>query len=305
MLAPALFAYAAFLDRPDGDPSRAAELVREADSLIDEAIASGEQLDVRIADAMSLHGWWKFLDGHSGEAIAMCKAGLRATYAVYGDRPGALIQVNHILAWAFFGDGRFAEAADQFAETLSLMRKINTKRHPFLGLDLAGFADACRKTGRASEALELLSNTVEAWKWCEDPTVPYPRSAPATLFALGMLLNDEGRFADAERAFRVALRGYNASEFAIVPRRIIPRGRVESGLGIALAGQGKLEEAETALLHAHGDLVENRPSFAGDSDAIVREARDAIIAFYKGRGMHAEAEHWEIAGAATGLEAHH
>jgi tetratricopeptide (TPR) repeat protein len=301
--APALFAYAALLNRPDRDPARGAELVSEANALLDEAIAAGVPLDVKIADAMSLHGWWKFLDGDAAEGTAMCEAGLRATRAIYGNRPGPLIQANHILGWVYFCDGRFEDAANQFAETIRFIRAVRSKRHIFLGLDLAGFAEACRKSGRSAEAREMITAAVEEWKWCRDPEVPFPVSAPTAIFALGMLMNDEGRFAEAEHAFREALRGFDSGTPHTVGLRVIPRGRVESGLGVAIAGQGRFEEAETFLLSAHRDLVERRPSFAGDGDAIVREARDAIAAFYRSRGMTTEAAQWETAVTAPGVEA--
>jgi len=293
LLAPALFVHAEFLDRPDRDPALAGELRAEAAGLIDEAIAKGALPDEEVADAMLLYGWWKFLDGDCAEAIQICDAGLRLFNVIHAKQLGALIQGNHILAWVYHGSRDFEGAARHFAEAVRLIGVIRSNAHPFLGADLAGFSTSCRKLGRTSEAHDLLKAALDRWKWGRDPGVRFPRSFSMVLGEYGIILNDLGRYAEAEPVLRESLQLYDASPIVSVGLRLMPRGVIEIGLGTALAKQERFEEAEPIFVHAFEDLKTREPSFAGEPGAFLREALESVIAFYEARGMPEKVAEWQ------------
>ena len=65
-----------------------------------------------------------------------------------------------------------------------------------------------------------------------------------------------------------------------LPCRLHPRSRAVSGLGQALAGQGKFAEAEPLVVQAFQELQANESRIAGNRAAMVRASLDAVIALY-------------------------
>lgn len=115
------------------------------------------------------------------------------------------------------------------------------------------------------------------------------------LCELGLTLNQEGRFAEAERVLRESLRRYDGGRMLTLGLRVHPRARAESGLGTALAGEKKFAEAEPLLVHAFEELKANESSYGGDARAMVREASDAVVALYVGWGKPLKAAEWRAA----------
>jgi hypothetical protein len=65
-----------------------------------------------------------------------------------------------------------------------------------------------------------------------------------------------------------------------------------SGLGQALAGQGKFAEAEPLVVQAFEELKAKEHHIAGDGSGIVREALDAVIAVYRAWGKPEKLAEW-------------
>ena len=72
-----------------------------------------------------------------------------------------------------------------------------------------------------------------------------------------------------------------------------PRGCAESGLAVALAGQGKFAEAEPLVVHAFEDLKANVSIYAGDAHRLVRDASDAVVALYVAWGKPDKVAAWK------------
>jgi hypothetical protein len=89
------------------------------------------------------------------------------------------------------------------------------------------------------------------------------------------------------------LKEYDAAPSINQWNRVRPRGRIISGLGQALAGQGKLAEAERLVVAGFSDLVAQRATLWGDPSWMLREALDAVVRFYHAAGKPDQAAEWE------------
>jgi non-specific serine/threonine protein kinase/serine/threonine-protein kinase len=295
LLVPTLLALANLLERPERDPSQAASSVREAGTLLDESLKHGPPLDVEVIDAMGLHGWWKFMDGHASEAVTMNRAALEMARAAFGRTGRGVVLPNRILAWIYFGAARFDDAVAQFEETIRVDRAALPPGHMFMGMDVAGLGATYRKLGRVADSQRVLEEALNSWKWGTDFATPSPVTIPAVLCELGLTLNQEGRFDEAERVLRESLRMYDLGRTPTLGLRVHPRARAESGLGTALAGQKKFAEAEPLLIHAFEELKTNESSYGGDARAMVREASEAVVALYDDSGRFPKAAEWRAA----------
>jgi hypothetical protein len=110
---------------------------------------------------------------------------------------------------------------------------------------------------------------------------------------LGYTAMAEGEFAEAEALFREALNECDAAPAIDNWEKLSPRGRMESGLGQALVGQGKFAEAEPLLVAGFSELVAQRHTLWGDPTWMVREALDAVVQFYRLAGKAEKAAEWE------------
>jgi UDP-N-acetylglucosamine 2-epimerase len=109
----------------------------------------------------------------------------------------------------------------------------------------------------------------------------------------GLTLLRERSFVEAEAMLRRAIAGYDNPELRPMPLRLQPRPRVLSGLGQALAGQGKFAEAEPLVVEAFQQLQTNERRLAGNSSGMVREALDAVIALYTAWGKPEKVAEWK------------
>jgi hypothetical protein len=107
---------------------------------------------------------------------------------------------------------------------------------------------------------------------------------PVLMCELGLTLNKEARFAEAEPIFRESFRRYDLNASNLPMPRVRPRGCAESGLALALVGQGKFAEAEPLVVHAFEELKANESFYSGDARRLVRDAFDAVIFLYTAWG---------------------
>jgi eukaryotic-like serine/threonine-protein kinase len=279
LVAPSLLTLAILLDRPEQNPTEAANLVREARSILGGSLASGPPLDVEVIDAMAFYGWCKFIGGHASEGQTMNELAVELARGAFGKTHPRVMLANHILGWVYLGARRIDDAVLQFSESVRVIR-ATFPNHPFLAMNIAGHGAALRDAGRTADSRRVLEEAWHEWKKGSDATTPLPRSIPMVLCELGLTLNRDARFDQAEPVLRESLRLFDLGEVASVGLRVRPRARAESGLGTALAGQGKFAEAEPLVVHAFEELKANESSIGGDAGGMVREAFDAVVALY-------------------------
>ena len=283
-LAPSLLALASLLDHPNRSPAAARTARDEARVLLEASRVHGPPLDVEIVAALELFGWWKFVNQAPAEGRTTGEEALALARAAYGPTSRGAVLANHILAWVYFGMGRADDAVAQFEEAVRVNRAVLRLDHPFVGMDVAGLGAAYRAVGRLADSRRVLEEILAAWQWGTATATPPPSSIATVLGELGLTLNQESRFADAERILREALRHYELGALPIVARRIRPPERLASELGRALAGQGKFAEAEPIVVRAYEELNASRPLLIGDANGMVAEALATVIAVYEAWG---------------------
>ncbi|HUG10030.1 MAG TPA: serine/threonine-protein kinase [Opitutaceae bacterium] len=290
--APALILLATLLDRPERDPAGAALLRREAEDLIEGSLADGPRIDLGIASAMGRFGWCKFLNGNVAEGLRMCEAGVRSLHGGTEETRGTLTAGYLILGWMQNGMGRHGDAVASFKESLLILRARWPANHGLLGLAVSGLGMAHRLTGHNAEAQQVLREALDVANRDRAPNAGTPRWLPAVLCELGRTLNHESSFLEAGECFREAIRLQDGGVRMWSAANVYPRALAESGLGVALAGQGRFGEAEPLLLHALEEMRKEERSTSGYGAVLAIEALDAIVAFYDARGMPEQAARW-------------
>ena len=204
-----------------------------------------------------------------------------------------------LLAMAHFYSGRPAEARVFWAEAVPLFQK-NPGAATIPALPhLAMLGAANRETGRLAEAERVLRDGLAVMRQSlGDAGVPDP-SVGAVYCELGLTLNAQSRFAEAESYFRQSLANHDRVEHEMATRSRVrlwlgmrPRGEAESGLGQALAGQGKFSEAEPLLLNGFALLEAHPEKLAGSRTKLPREAAGRLIEFYAAQGRSDQVEVW-------------
>jgi tetratricopeptide (TPR) repeat protein len=157
-----------------------------------------------------------------------------------------------------YGQGRYVDAAAQFAQALALYRRVYpAERYPnghvnlAISLDCLGFL--LRTQGELSQAEPC----------CRDALAMYRRLYPAeryadghpylalSLYNLGMLLHERGKLNQAEPCYREALAMFRR----LYPDERFPAGQphlahILTGLGSLLQNRGKLDQAEPCYREA-------------------------------------------------------
>jgi len=211
----------------------------------------------------------------------------------FGPTSHGVIHPNRTLGWILYAMGSHDEAVAQFEESARVNRAVLEPMHIFVGMDLAGLGASLRSAGRIGESNRVLEDALKSWGWGGDPTARHPPTFTALQGELGLTLNVEARFEEAESVLRETLGQYDRAMLGIIGTRVFPRGRVECGLGVALAGQGKFQEAEPHLLHAFSELQSQENLNSGDAQRITRETREALVAFYTAWDRPDQAAEWQ------------
>lgn len=287
----------ALANQPDGG-EEARSVTREAT----EALAANRRTGVapppEVLAEMGNCAVSRIFGGAPAQAFALAEQQVLFARAGLGPplarTPSCLVQ----LAMVHFYAGRTAEAATLWAEAIPLYQKTTPGAAPALG-NLSMLGAAYRETGRAPEAERVLRDGLTLVQQRLEPGRA-PDPAVATIHAeLGLTLNAQSRFADAERHLRQALEYHDRAdrEKPDQPRtrlwqQLRPRAEAESGLGEALAGQGRFAEAEPLLVQAFADLQAHRKVLAGDQSKLPREAAARLAAFYAAWGKPDKAAEW-------------
>ena len=294
--APALILLATMLDTAERDPGTAMRLYHEAEALIEGSLAGDSRIDLTVANAMFRLAWCKLQTGDPSEGIKMCEMGVRALHDGREESRGTLTFGLMALGWVYLGIGMEADAVTPFSESLSIMRARWAPDHGLLGLAVAGKGRACRMSGDIASAREVLEGTLSAWKWGRDPEIRTPRWLSAVLCEFGYTLNQESRYREAEEVFRDSIRLHRGKTRIWSSENLYPLALAERGLGTALVGQGRLDEAEPLLTRAFEGLKTEFPGEARMGAMLVAEAREALAALNAARGESEAAERW-LAGS--------
>ena len=290
-LAPSLLALAALLQ---GEPKYTVEvqaLVDEAHALFQKSRAAGPPLDSETLFAMREFAHGMFLSGQAERGLNMAEEMVMTARSVFGAEHPYTIDALRPLAWTYFFNGRYAEARSVFEEVIVGMRRLKGPGYKMSLILLSGLAASNRELGdfaqgrRAIEAgLALLSGT---------GTDETPEPAIATvLFELGLILNHEKNFIEAERVFRDALRHHERAAPGIVFQRFRPRAETQGGLALALAGQGRFDEAEPLVVQAFMELKANEAELGGGRRKLLRDALERVVQTYAAWGKAEKVAEW-------------
>jgi eukaryotic-like serine/threonine-protein kinase len=290
---PSLLACAALLNQPERDPEQAADLVREARALLDEGQPRGLHGNIEIIDPMGVYGWRRFMIGRPSDGLIMSEVAVELARAAFGSPHPGMFLASNALARIYLATDRIEEAIAQFEETIRIVRVAFPPGHVFLGMNVAGLGAAYREAGRLDDSRRVLEEALDSWKWGKDPTTPSPSSIPGVLCELGLTLNEDARFDEAERVLRESLRCYDLDTMLSTGRRVLPRARAESGLGRALVGLGRFEEAEPLVLRAFEELKRNLADYGGHAHGMLSDARATVIALYAAWGKHDKMAEWQ------------
>jgi tetratricopeptide (TPR) repeat protein len=158
--------------------------------------------------------------------------------------------------------------------------------HQISLMALAALGAAYRETGRLAEARRTLEGGLALL--AAEPDV----AIAAVHGEFGLTLLDERDVAGAERMLRLALADYDRAGEQTRWQRIRPRARAASGLGLALAAQGKFAEAESLVVGAFRELEATEKTLAGDRHRLLDDARAAVVQVYTAGGKSEQAATW-------------
>jgi tetratricopeptide (TPR) repeat protein len=234
--------------------------------------------------------------GRLDHAVAMGEA-LRADV-----RFGSILSygppITRVLGYTYHDLGRDDEAVSLLEVTVlpgrspwrPLWRSVG-RAHLFV--ETAFLGDSYRKLGRMADSRRILEaglarkvDTLQENDWAQG-------SRAAVRGELAYTAMEEGKLAEAEALFRTALKEYDSAPPINQWEKYRPRGRIVSGLGQALARQGKLAEAELLLVDGITELISRREKLWGDPTLMLRDALDAVVQFYRDVGKPEQVAEWE------------
>ncbi len=291
-LGPSLLAFAALEDLPDRNPGEAKALREEAHRILEQASANGVTLEAEVIKGMMFFTFTKIVIHAPSESLNMGEETLKMALAAAGPEGTITLMPAHAVAWNQLALGRRDEAIKQFEALLPLLRTRLGEDFAQTVVDTAVLGDCYCATNRAREAHQLLATALLSLE--TKTRLPRPRSHIGVLEGeLGLTLLRESRSAEAETMLRKSLDEYDHNEMQPLAGILRPRARVESGLGQALAGQGKFDEAEPFLLHAAEYLQANPRLITYDPVGTARAATEAVIALYTAWGKPEKVAEWQ------------
>jgi len=290
-------ALAALLSGRPETADEARTLTLDAEAVLDSNRNRGSRLEFQTIQDMQVFSSQRLYTAAAPEqALAVARQFLLNT-RVFGSAFTA--SPLSLLAMAYFYTNRPAEARALWAEAVPIFQEQNgavtVPTLPYLSM----LGAANRETGRLAEAERVLRDGLAVMKQSLGAAgVPDPAVA-AVYCELGLTLNAQSRFAEAEIYFRQSLENHDrvGREKASRARMRLwlglrPRGEAESGLGEALAGQGKFADAEPLLLHGFAALEAQRDKLAGSRTKLRREAAARLVAFYTAQNQPDRREKW-------------
>jgi serine/threonine protein kinase/tetratricopeptide (TPR) repeat protein len=220
--------------------------------------------------------------GRSAEAITMGEEVLRQKISRLGANHPETLNSRNNLASYYLWAGRTTPAIAQFEEALGLMAAKLGADHPDALNTRGNLAEAYLEDGQHDKGETLTREHVERTRAVFGPDDP--RTAGA-LARLGRHLVRRRRFAEAEPILRASL--------AIRIKRLPDhwsRFGVESMLGGALLGQGRITEAETLLVAGYRGLRDRVGTMPAPASKNLAEAGERVARLYGALGRPDKAD---------------
>jgi serine/threonine protein kinase/tetratricopeptide (TPR) repeat protein len=274
-------------------PASTAKTIEETVLLLDALRAKGRGPGVEVTEALDWCAFGMFLSGYPAAGLPMAELAARLSVERNSSGLPQAQDMNRTLGCLYYSLGRMDDAAVAFEKVVGSVWSTANVIGPRTHLDFAWLGASYRLAGRLDDAQRVLQHALRR-AGAERGDAPTTPPIIGTLrFELGMVAIAEGAYDLAERHFRGALADYARMETDRRPwQRHYNASRVFTGLGRALAGQGKFAEAETAALRGYETLLEQRTLLVGNRDALLREALDAIIWTYQQAGRESDAAEW-------------
>jgi tetratricopeptide (TPR) repeat protein len=211
------------------------------------------------------------------EAAEKLKARLGA------DHPMTLTALNNV-ALTYLSKGQFAKAVPLYVETLKGRQARLGANHPDTVWSLHNLGGTYMLLGQYAEAEPLLTAWLAAPQASRPPDEFY---TAGNLNRLGECQVALKKFTAAEKSLRDGLAIFEKK----FPKSIL-RLDTENLLGVALAGQGKFDDAERLLVNSTTVLLRDTPQLSADSKRRGAASARRIIEFYTARGNLEEADRW-------------
>jgi hypothetical protein len=295
-LAVAQLAFASALEfAPDSAPEAQAR-VQDAIRRLGRARENDRWPHRDVSSAMQYFTWRAWAVGRVDYAVAMGKA-LNADV-----RFGSILSygppITRALGYTYHDLGRDDEAVSLLEVNVlperspwrPLWRSVG-RAH--LLVDTAFLGDSYRKLGRLADSRRVLEAGLARKLDTDEENNSAQGARAAVRGELGYTAMKEGKFVEAEALFRQALKEYESAPPENQWDKTRPQGRVVSGLGQALARQGKFAEAERFLIDGFSDLIAKRKTFWGEPTLMLREALEAVVQVYNAAGKPEKAAEWQ------------
>jgi len=209
------------------------------------------------------------------EATPLLEESLRQLVALEGEESLEVARARVRLAALRQTRGDYDEADTQLTQALAVREKLLPPDHA----DVAGSLDSLgllrRAQGRYDEAEDLIRRALASARAAAGAEQRNPTVAKYTGH-LGLVLQEKGKSADAEAAFREAL----AMQVDLLGEDHPEVVTTLSNLGNVLANQNRYDEAEALLTKGLGLLRK----LYGDEHIAVATQINNIAAFYKSKG---------------------
>jgi serine/threonine-protein kinase len=189
------------------------------------------------------------------------------------------------LGFAYLDRGEYARAHPALDAALTIKRRIHPGDHVDVGQSLLALGRLAEEQGNLVDAERILREQVAM-----DRRLPGdgPTDLVKGLVVLGRVMRARGDPVGAERALREAVARVEA-----LGRPVLWHGRALGGLGAALVDQGRLAEAEAALVR--GIAIVGQAGGPTHPELLVQRA--ALAEVRRGQGRLAEAD--ALAGEAA------
>jgi tetratricopeptide (TPR) repeat protein len=299
-LAVAQLALASIVDLSPANSAEAELLARDAVVRIRHARENGVSPHPDTSAAMQFFAWRNHVGGRLRHALPMAEQ-LNAdvkfgSVLTYGP------PIERTLGRIYYDLGHYEKGVALLEHTAltgqSAGRPLWTSpQRENLYTDCAYLGDAYRNLNRLTESRRILEMGLAEKLDIGEEHDRAQDARAAVRGELGYTALSEEKFTDAEALLREALDEYSAElarggpTYQWIKHR--PRGRIVSGLGQALAGQGKFAEAEPLVIGGFSELMANRETFWGDPTRMCREAGEAVVRFYRAWDKPDKAVQWE------------
>lgn len=225
--------------------------------------------------------------GRATEAEPLLREALRGIETALGPDHPNLGPTMKTLASVLDETGREEEADSLFRASIAFTRRV-VGVHPDLAIALYDYGTSLMRRGELARARTLIDEAVEV-----DRTVLGP-DAPGMGVSLGGAAEVRRRQGDApaaERMYREAVDVLRKTFPPTHPRVLAAR----AGMGLAMADQGRGDEAEALLLSTW-----EQANDIGDGGVTQRDVAEKLATFYEGAGDDAEAARWRALADGNG-----